>query len=787
LHWTGAAGTSWSTANNWLENRAPINGDVVAFDTTAAAVQSFTSTNDLSNLGLAGLLVNDTDPTPGNDFSITGNGIYLSGGLVNSMTGAATSLGLSALTLLSPATWTNNAGTLNIASNVNMNGMGLTVTGAGNTTLSGVVSSLGSASGLRGDYYSVPSGTAPALLDPTSSAWLGFTAPTVTAITPQVNFPSVNPNSFAPYATVGIDNVAARWTGWINIPTTETVDFASFSDDGSRIFIDGILVVDNDAFQSATYREGSINLSAGLHTIDIEYFQAGGDALVTTGWDPTGSGNPSNVVSIPTSLLSLSNGLTMNGAGTLTLTNANTYTGPTVVNSGTLQVNGSLDPASAVTVGSEGTLGGTGTVGGTVTVNSGGTVSLGATAAVLSSGDLTLSAGSTFGVTLNGTATDQLNVTGTVALNGATLSASLGATPTSGQTFVLINNDGSDPVVGTFAGLAEGATVTIGGHRFFISYQGGDGNDVVLTADHAPVAGASSLSYSVNENQVLNIAAPGLLAGASDPDGDAIYPVLGTGPAHGTLLLNPDGSFTYTPDANFAGSDGFTYAVSDGDLTSALVTVNITVIAINLLPIATNDSYSTGKNRPLVVAAPGVLANDTDPDGGSLSAVLVRGPSHGTLTLNSDGSFTYTPRPGYSGRDSFTYMASDGSLFSAPVNVTLTITHTPVDDDNDTCLLVLGFSGNSAAYFGGGIYNDGSLTMAGSTLANNSAGYFGGGIFSEGDMVIDSTTLTGNSAAYFGGGICTFGTLALSNSTFTGNTPDNLFGSYDDGGGNVFG
>jgi hypothetical protein len=54
-------------------------------------------------------------------------------------------------------------------------------------------------------------------------------------------------------------------------------------------------------------------------------------------------------------------------------------------------------------------------------------------------------------------------------------------------------------------------------------------------------------------------------------------------------------------------------------------------------------------------------------------------------------------------------------------------------------------------------------------------------------MVIDSTTLTGNSAAYFGAGICTFGTLALSNSTFTGDTPDNLFGSYDDGGGNVFG
>src|SRR5262245_54788964 len=70
LHWTGAAGINWSTANNWLENRAPTNGDVVAYDTAAAAVQSFNSTNDISNLGLADVVVNDTDATPGHDFSI---------------------------------------------------------------------------------------------------------------------------------------------------------------------------------------------------------------------------------------------------------------------------------------------------------------------------------------------------------------------------------------------------------------------------------------------------------------------------------------------------------------------------------------------------------------------------------------------------------------------------------------------------------------------------------------------------------------------------------------------
>ncbi len=673
LHWTGAAGTNWSTASNWLENRAPINGDVLAFDTAATAVQSFTSTNDLPALGLAGLFINDNDATPGHDFSILGNALALSGSLTHSMTGAATSIGLSALTLLNPAAWTNNAGTLNVASNLNMNGLGLTVTGAGNTTLSGVISSLGSVSGLRGDYYSVPTGATPALLDPTSASWLGYLAPTVTAITPQVYFTNIIPNSFAPYANVGISNIAARWTGWINIPTSGTIDFATYSDDGSRLYIDGNLVVDSDFFQGATFREGGINLSAGLHAIDIEYFQAGGSAIMSTGWDLTGSGIPSNVVGIPTSAFSLFNGLIMNGTGMLTLTNANTYTGPTVVNAGTLRVTGALDPASAVTIGSAGTLSGTGIIGGAVTVNSGGSIRLGAAAAVLSSGDLTLGAGSTFGVNLTGAATDQLNVTGSVGLNSATLSALVGATPTSGETYVLINNDGSDAIVGTFAGLAEGATVTLGGHRFVISYHGGDGNDVVLTADHAPVAGASTLSYLLNEDQSLSVAVPGLLAGASDADGDPLSVVLSTGTAHGTLTLNPDGSFTYTPNTNFAGSDSFTYTVSDGDLASALVTVNITILAVNHAPIATNDSYGTNENTPLGVAAPGVLSNDSDPDGDPLSALLVSGPSHGSLALNADGSFTYTPNANYAGSDSFTYAASDGNLTSSPVTVNITV------------------------------------------------------------------------------------------------------------------
>jgi VCBS repeat-containing protein len=115
------------------------------------------------------------------------------------------------------------------------------------------------------------------------------------------------------------------------------------------------------------------------------------------------------------------------------------------------------------------------------------------------------------------------------------------------------------------------------------------------------------------------------------------------------------------------------------DLTTAHPTKNNVAVLLNTTvtnraPTAADDSYSTAEDTPLTVAAPGVLGNDIDPDHDPLSAVLVSGPSHGTLTLNPDGSFTYTPATNYIGGDSFTYRASDGTLASELATVTLTVT-----------------------------------------------------------------------------------------------------------------
>jgi hypothetical protein len=105
----------------------------------------------------------------------------------------------------------------------------------------------------------------------------------------------------------------------------------------------------------------------------------------------------------------------------------------------------------------------------------------------------------------------------------------------------------------------------------------------------------------------------------------------------------------------------------------------VTILAVNDPPVAAPDSYSTNEDTTLNVAAPGVLGNDTDDDGGgALQATLVSGPSHGTLALNGNGSFTYTPAANFHGSDSFTYKASNTTGESIAATASLTIN--PVND-----------------------------------------------------------------------------------------------------------
>ena len=185
-------------------------------------------------------------------------------------------------------------------------------------------------------------------------------------------------------------------------------------------------------------------------------------------------------------------------------------------------------------------------------------------------------------------------------------------------------------------------------------------------------------AYVVSEGAFLTIAAPGLLANDTDPDGGTLTTSAVSQPAHGTLTLGTDGSFTYLHDGSETTSDEFTYQISDGAATAVAI-VRFTVLAADDAPVAANDSYTVAEDGTLSVPAPGVLGNDTDIDSAVSQAILASSTANGALTLNANGSFTYTPNANFYGTDSFTYRAGDGTNTSANA-ATVTITVTAVND-----------------------------------------------------------------------------------------------------------
>ncbi len=231
-------------------------------------------------------------------------------------------------------------------------------------------------------------------------------------------------------------------------------------------------------------------------------------------------------------------------------------------------------------------------------------------------------------------------------------------TPTSGYTGTV-----------TFTYLAGARTLT-------------DTATVTLTVEPNVAPVAADDSYTTDELTPLTVPAPGVLENDSDANGDAITATLTTTPAQGTLALELDGSFVYTPALGFPGEYTFQYETSDGLLTDS-ATVTLTVEA-NLAPTAQDDAYTAYRNTPLTVDAPGLLTNDSDPHGHALTATLLTTPTHGTVVVQLDGSFTYTPAIDYLGTDTFRYTASD-TVLTDTATVTLTVAPLPcqVDTDDD--------------------------------------------------------------------------------------------------------
>ena len=174
--------------------------------------------------------------------------------------------------------------------------------------------------------------------------------------------------------------------------------------------------------------------------------------------------------------------------------------------------------------------------------------------------------------------------------------------------------------------------------------------------------------YNALVDQTLDVSAlQGLLG---NDDGASPSASVVDQPRFGTLDLDADGSFSYVPEEGFIGTDDFTYSL--GGTETALVTIDVHPS----LEWAYQDSYFLPHDG---LSAGNVRDNDADVSWRDLSAALVTGPTNGTLTFNSDGTFDYSPNAGFVGTDSFDYHLTDGVLETPDATVTLTVTNsTPV-------------------------------------------------------------------------------------------------------------
>ncbi|MEF3306008.1 Ig-like domain-containing protein [Paenibacillus sp. GYB003] len=172
----------------------------------------------------------------------------------------------------------------------------------------------------------------------------------------------------------------------------------------------------------------------------------------------------------------------------------------------------------------------------------------------------------------------------------------------------------------------------------------------------------------------------------TDPDGDPLTYTPGKQPGNGTVIVNPDGSWKYTPDPNFVGEDSFTVIVDDGKGGKTEVEIIVVVTEpttpppTNQPPVSPDKEVTTDKGTSVTGDVYG-----TDPDGDPLTYTPGKQPGNGTVIVNPDGSWKYTPNPDFVGEDSFTVIVDDGKGNKTEVTVTVRVTEpsTPPTNPGD--------------------------------------------------------------------------------------------------------
>ncbi len=612
--WTGAGGdNNWDDALNWNTGTLPGPSDDVTINISANVMHSAAVADSINSL-------TSTQP------------LTLSGGM------------------LSIATTSSTSGPLVVD--------GGSLAGTGDITVSGLLTlTAGTISG---------SGTVHAdggiVINPTGAAF-GLDGRTLTNAAGQT----------ATWTGTGSDIQASNGAVFNNLGSFVAQNQGTFNQGAGALSS----FVDQGSFTKST-NSGELSFSG------VAFNATGGMVDVQSGTLGLGGGGTETGASFSietgatldfsgSTAFSLDSGTAFSGAGTLikdgptslTLSgNSASLTGPTTVNSGTLLVNGS-QPASAVSVNSGATLGGTGTVGAVATT--GATLSPGAGPGILNvKGNVSLDPASTFAVALNGptpgTGYGQLDVTGTVDLAGSTLSATVGFTP-SPESFTIIRS--TEPIVGTFAGLPQGAGLVIDRLPFTISYTGGSGDNVVLTlvgAVQPPrILSNASTTFTVGTAGNFTASAIGLpLPSLSET---------GALPSNVTFVDNGDGSATLagTPVPGTGGTYHLIITASNDQVPGATQNFTLTVNEAPAITSSASTPFVVGIAKSFTVTTTG-FPTATLTESGALPAGL-------NFLDNGDGTATLVGKPaaGTGGTYDLTITATNGVGTEATQNFTLTI------------------------------------------------------------------------------------------------------------------
>lgn len=478
----GGSDNNMTTDANWADNTAPVAGDDLVFPanvTDRTVVNDFSAATSFNSITFSGTA------SQASDYTISGASMTLVAGISNTMTGSFFTFASVDIALILNGTQTFNAGTsgLTIGSTLNLGSSALTVNGS-SVSFEGVVSGTGSitkqgtgtlelhAANTYSGVTTISAGNVVAR----DAASLGTAAggttvasgATLLYVKASGDVTVTEPLTLNGAGTNAYDGALAVSTAYnqsatVNIPYPVT----TFS---------GAITLGSNVSVSAGSRSGKITGAiTGNFTISLLETSSGSFEIASSA---NGSATPNSTLAPPTK--------TTDYPDNSPSTSISVNTNETAIVTGTY---------GSVTVNLGGTLKGTGTVETTFIY---GTIAPGLSPGCLNTGDLTLLSTATYTFEVAGktacTEYDQIKVTGGVSLDGTLSVAAInGFKPVIGQKYVIISNDAADPVTGTFSGLAEGATITVGTTSYKISYVGGDGNDVELTV----LAGAPATGFKL--------------------------------------------------------------------------------------------------------------------------------------------------------------------------------------------------------------------------------------------------------------------------------------------------